>query len=141
MRERNGPGPTLRTVLHWLNARGYHVGLDDDGYGMLVVDEQGRRSWLAYGPVMRFISRGEDGDDAALAAELNALLASLPDEWAPAVWCEVGVEDADLAWQLERFGVRPGSYMLARLAGLRDVLSIAARYGLPSPSAKDRDDA
>ncbi len=140
MAERSGPGPTLRTVLQTLNARGYHVGLDDDGHSMLVVDERGRRSWLGYGPVMRFCSRGDDVDDAALAVELHALLDGLPDEWAPAVWCEVGVEDSDLAWQLERFGVRPGAYVLAVAAGLCDLPSIAAKYGLPSPSPEDRRD-
>jgi hypothetical protein len=141
MRDRTGPGPTLRTVLQTLNARGYHVGLDDDGHSMLVMNERGRRSWLGYGPVMCFFARGDDVADAALTVELNAFLDGLPDEWAPPEWCEVGVEDADLAWQLERFGVRPMAYVLARLAGLRDLPSIAAQYGLPSPSTVSRDDA
>jgi hypothetical protein len=51
-------------------------------------------------------------------------------ERAPSRWREVGVDDADLAWHLERFGVTPGAYVLAVDAGLRDPHSIAARYGL-----------
>jgi hypothetical protein len=139
MRDRTGPGPTLRTVLQALNARGYEVGLDDDGHRMSVLDAAGRRAWLGYGRVMRFEAGA--GGDVAFALELNGLLAELPNEYAPAAWREVGVDDADLAWQLERFGVRPDAYMLARLAGLRDLPAIAAKYGLPSASSEARDDA
>ena len=133
------PGPTMRTVLRTLNARGYEVGLDDAGARVLVRDADGHRAWLVYGRVMRFHPAG--AADAAFAAALDTMVERLPNEWAPAVWCEVGVEDADLAWQLERFGVRPGAYALAVRAGVTDVLTIAAKYGLPSPSSEDRDDA
>jgi hypothetical protein len=125
------PGPTLRSVLEALHERGIAVGEDDDGRRMSVDGGRGRQAWLAYGRVMRFES--DPGSAEAFAAKLNALLATLPDEFAPDRWLVVGVAGADLAWQLERFGVAPGSYVLAVEAGLRDLHSIVARYGLPGP--------
>ena len=125
------PGPMLRSVLMALRERGFEVGADDNGRRMSVDDGRGRRTWLAYGRVMRFES--DRGSGEAFASELNALLATLPDEFAPDRWLAVGVADADLAWQLERFGVAPAAYVLAVEAGLRDLHSIVARYGLPGP--------
>ncbi len=126
-----GPGPTLRSVLEALHERGFAVGADDDGRRMSVDGGRGRRAWLAYGRVMRFES--DPGSGEAFASELNALLAALPDEFAPDRWLAVGVADADIAWQLERFGVAPAAYDLAVEAGLRDLHSIVARYALPGP--------
>lgn len=126
-----GPGPMLGSVLLGLRERGFEVAEHDDGRRMSVGDRRRRRAWLGYGPVMRF--EPDAPRDEPFAEELNAWLASLPDEYAPARWLAVGLLDADLAWQLERFGVTPAAYVLALDAGLRDLPSIVARYGLPGP--------
>jgi len=128
---RKGPGPMLGSVLLGLREHGFEVGERDDGRRMSVCDRRGRRAWIGYGPVMRF--EPDAPRDAELAEELNAWLAALPDEYASARWLAVGLLDADLAWQLERFGVTPAAYVLALDAGLRDLPTIAARYGLPGP--------
>lgn len=128
---REGPGPMLGSVLVGLRERALEVGDRDDGRRMSVDDRRGRRAWLCYGPVMRFEPETPVG--SAFAEELNAWLASLPDEYASARWLAVGLQDADLAWQLERFGVTPAAYVLALDAGLRDLPSVVARYAMPGP--------
>jgi hypothetical protein len=75
-------------VLLALGERGLLVGRDDDGRSMSVDRGRGREAWLAYGTIMRF--EADAGRDSAFSAELNALLATLQDEYAPVRWLSAG---------------------------------------------------